>query len=266
MSGSSESDVFSVILESFALVLLTSPLLCLIWHTYCGWRCRSGEVQEVIMQHAPAASDSADRKKEVLAVLFNHEIAPSDLCCMDGKNSSFFHAELVPGGEAVKFIRTTSMQQSQTSESADRTRDEECGQEKEFRNDHVASLSMTDGTLSPCQTMPLEYHSFEADSEDLEVSKPVKASMRRGSSASIKSQSTAVSPKILGDRGVIPDNSTSCAICFNDYEEGDIVSWSKHPSCRHAFHQHCLLPWLMSHDTCPNCRWNYFTVKDSCDV
>lgn len=260
MSGSSESDAFSVILESLALVLLTSPLVCLIWHTYCGWRCRSDEVQEVIMQHAPPASDSEDRKKEVLAVLLNHEIAASDLCCMDA-NSSFFHIELVPGGEAVK-----SMQQIQTSETADRIRDEECGQKKEFRNARADSLSIIDCTLSPCQTMPLEYHSYEANSEDLEASKPMKAGIRRGSSASIKSQSTAVFPKMQGDRGVIPDNSTSCAICFNDYEEGDIVSWSKHPSCRHAFHQHCLIPWLMSHDTCPNCRFNYFTVKDSCDV
>lgn len=55
----------------------------------------------------------------------------------------------------------------------------------------------------------------------------------------------------------------TCAICLSDYVEGDTVCWSKHTSCRHVFHQDCLLPWLEAHDTCPNCRWNIFTNKNT---
>jgi hypothetical protein len=56
-----------------------------------------------------------------------------------------------------------------------------------------------------------------------------------------------------------------CSICLDDFVEGDLICWSKIPSCTHIFHQQCLLPWLVIHDSCPSCRCNIFSnSKSSC--
>jgi hypothetical protein len=54
-----------------------------------------------------------------------------------------------------------------------------------------------------------------------------------------------------------------CSICLDDFVEGDLICWSKIPSCKHIFHQQCLLPWLLLHDSCPSCRCNIFANNDS---
>jgi len=51
---------------------------------------------------------------------------------------------------------------------------------------------------------------------------------------------------------------TNCSICLLGYYCGDHVAWSKKPACQHTFHRDCLVPWLLKHDECPNCRCNYF--------
>mmetsp|Transcript_12035 Transcript_12035/g.26334 ORF Transcript_12035/g.26334 Transcript_12035/m.26334 type:complete len:145 (-) Transcript_12035:580-1014(-) len=55
-----------------------------------------------------------------------------------------------------------------------------------------------------------------------------------------------------------PGSHAECIICMMDYEVGDLVSWSRHQECRHAFHYHCLRSWLMTHQDCPICRRSYF--------
>lgn len=54
-----------------------------------------------------------------------------------------------------------------------------------------------------------------------------------------------------------------CPICLVEYNEEEIVCWSKNPSCTHVFHRDCLLPWLMTHDTCPNCRCSYMNTTQN---
>jgi hypothetical protein len=54
-----------------------------------------------------------------------------------------------------------------------------------------------------------------------------------------------------------------CSICLDDFVEGDLICWSKIPSCKHIFHQQCLLPWLLLHDSCPSCRCNIFANSES---
>lgn len=54
----------------------------------------------------------------------------------------------------------------------------------------------------------------------------------------------------------------TCGICLIDYRVGDIVAWSFHESCRHAFHAKCITDWLETTlqggrgrtATCPTCR------------
>ena len=56
-----------------------------------------------------------------------------------------------------------------------------------------------------------------------------------------------------------------CPICLLDYEEGDLISWSRNKQCHHYFHRDCLLVWLMKHEDCPYCRRPYL-VDFNADV
>ncbi|KAH7114577.1 hypothetical protein B0J13DRAFT_240260 [Dactylonectria estremocensis] len=51
--------------------------------------------------------------------------------------------------------------------------------------------------------------------------------------------------------------STSCSICTEDFEEGMKL---RSLPCGHAFHPHCVDPWLLERaETCPMCRHNVST-------
>jgi hypothetical protein len=46
----------------------------------------------------------------------------------------------------------------------------------------------------------------------------------------------------------------TCALCIDEYEEGDMVVWSD-LQCSHAFHKECLMQWLSKgKKRCPICR------------
>lgn len=47
-----------------------------------------------------------------------------------------------------------------------------------------------------------------------------------------------------------------CAICCDDYEEGDDIAYSRNQECHHFYHVDCILEWLMrdDHNDCPLCR------------
>ena len=59
--------------------------------------------------------------------------------------------------------------------------------------------------------------------------------------------------------GLVPN---CCAVCLGDYEVGDSLIWSSNNSCNHAFHQECIVEWLLKQNNrqtpCPLCR-NEFT-------
>ena len=55
----------------------------------------------------------------------------------------------------------------------------------------------------------------------------------------------------------VPNN---CAICLSSYEIGDKVVWSSNERCNHAFHEDCVVEWLikMQEGTpCPCCRQEF---------
>jgi Ring finger domain len=54
-----------------------------------------------------------------------------------------------------------------------------------------------------------------------------------------------------------PSSMPSCDICMLEYEEGDIVAWSRQTSCCHTFHADCIAHWLLRKPTCPSCRHPY---------
>ncbi|KAL9181079.1 hypothetical protein ACHAXT_009884 [Thalassiosira profunda] len=56
--------------------------------------------------------------------------------------------------------------------------------------------------------------------------------------------------KTLGDAEVKKGRRRSCplfcAICLQQYEPSERVSWSSNPECTHAFHEDCVVQWLVS--------------------
>ena len=59
----------------------------------------------------------------------------------------------------------------------------------------------------------------------------------------------------------VPDTAeTTCAICLDDFEAGDLLN--SQTKCSHRFHQDCLIMWLEHHDMCPICRRVMVTDSD----
>eukprot|EP01054_Gregarina_sp_Poly1_P004481 Gregarina_sp_Poly_1__4480@NODE_240_length_10883_cov_144_711446_g211_i0_p3_GENE_NODE_240_length_10883_cov_144_711446_g211_i0NODE_240_length_10883_cov_144_711446_g211_i0_p3_ORF_typecomplete_len420_score44_72zfRING_2/PF13639_6/8_2e03zfRING_2/PF13639_6/7_9e14zfrbx1/PF12678_7/2_7e10zfANAPC11/PF12861_7/3e03zfANAPC11/PF12861_7/2_8e08zfC3HC4_2/PF13923_6/2_7e03zfC3HC4_2/PF13923_6/9_1e07zfC3HC4/PF00097_25/3_4e03zfC3HC4/PF00097_25/1_5e05zfRING_11/PF17123_5/4_1e05zfC3HC4_3/PF13920_6/4_1e03zfC3HC4_3/PF13920_ len=48
-----------------------------------------------------------------------------------------------------------------------------------------------------------------------------------------------------------------CAVCQDEFVPGDICTrlTRNKDECGHMFHDHCLMPWLEAHNTCPVCRY-----------
>ncbi|XP_058078102.1 RING-H2 finger protein ATL54-like [Magnolia sinica] len=46
--------------------------------------------------------------------------------------------------------------------------------------------------------------------------------------------------------------ATECSVCLSEFRNNDPLKLL--PNCRHAFHCHCIDPWLKSNLSCPVCR------------
>lgn len=58
----------------------------------------------------------------------------------------------------------------------------------------------------------------------------------------------------------------SCAICLEQFQNGDNVCSSQNPNCDHVYHVSCILDWLLKSQECPCCRRNYLSIDRHCDV
>ncbi|KAG0469995.1 hypothetical protein HPP92_016695 [Vanilla planifolia] len=52
---------------------------------------------------------------------------------------------------------------------------------------------------------------------------------------------------------VAAGTAVGCPICLSDLTDGEKVRVL--PECRHRFHVGCIDTWLLSHSSCPTCRW-----------
>jgi Ring finger domain len=57
-----------------------------------------------------------------------------------------------------------------------------------------------------------------------------------------------------------PKAQPSCAICLEIFRNGDEISYSHDPLCRHEYHTTCIMEWLLKHLNCPYCRRFYIPV------
>uniref|UniRef100_A0A914HAZ8 RING-type domain-containing protein n=1 Tax=Globodera rostochiensis TaxID=31243 RepID=A0A914HAZ8_GLORO len=56
-------------------------------------------------------------------------------------------------------------------------------------------------------------------------------------------------------------NVNECAICLEEIETGEIQLRTL--PCAHVFHQCCIQPWLIEHNTCPKCRNQISNEEDT---
>lgn len=51
-----------------------------------------------------------------------------------------------------------------------------------------------------------------------------------------------------------------CAVCLCTYNEGETIVWSSNGKCKHAFHNECVVEWLIERQNgtpCPCCRQEF---------
>ena len=58
-----------------------------------------------------------------------------------------------------------------------------------------------------------------------------------------------------------------CAICLGSYQVNEAVVWSSNPDCLHAFHEDCLVDWLVHSSRqqgtpCPVCRQAFTDLQN----
>lgn len=64
-----------------------------------------------------------------------------------------------------------------------------------------------------------------------------------------------------GKKRTVPN---CCAVCLCFYEEGETVVWSSNRLCNHAFHEECVMEWLIKMQDgtpCPCCRQEFTDVN-----
>lgn len=104
----------------------------------------------------------------------------------------------------------------------------------------VRIQQLTDTIQSILQIPTEHFHIEFLDSTDVASRHTSVSQLFSGSSLML------VPPESVG-----PENEP-CAICRNNYNEGDIVR--KLNSCNHYFHARCVEEWFQTHNNCPVCR------------
>lgn len=271
---------------SIAFALFLAPwIICLLWGLFynCYYAIHLEDIEAE--QEQKRLKNLENRRLLALEALVNHEVTRYDLhpdlllidgkeaapsrsnsetenrvkdigksICNDSKALNFndIESQILEGSPEL-FSKTIDPQEEYQKEEEGALpilSDEACPDPCNNNND----LQLIDDAVSPLQ-IPVGGDNSKTMNSN--------GSLRMNRIAELRNSLSFTNSFVKDGLGSIPDFDSSCGICLAEYEEKDIVSWSKDPSCRHAFHQHCLVPWLMSHNTCPNCRWNYFTNKYS---
>jgi hypothetical protein len=224
--------LFHVVSEIFLLCFLVCPVLFLIIRVCCPSCAFQGGTQD-----AQPMNDPEKRRNDALTALVSHTVTIHDLRQTDGKDESHYTEWLDAGviGEA-SISSDAESQILQTTQKCGELNRECCN------DDHSSTLRRSVDTYNECIDNSQGNSATPAHVYDMPEESEMYTSM--------------------ADERKLHCFMT-CAVCLSDYVEGDTVCWSKNSSCRHVFHQHCLLPWLVSHDTCPSCRWNFFADKDT---
>lgn len=127
-------------------------------------------------------------------------------------------------------------------------RNDESRHDEEKRNGEVTDVEYTHVSV------PLPGHNFDCvkilDSDDSAPVKDEKKSKIRLFSSKEKEMAKEAkekpTPKDINENGERRSCPIFCAICLNEYETSERVSWSSNPACTHVFHEECITQWLVS--------------------
>ncbi|ESQ35395.1 hypothetical protein EUTSA_v10009557mg [Eutrema salsugineum] len=72
---------------------------------------------------------------------------------------------------------------------------------------------------------------------------------KQGRSPASKSSVESMPRVVIGED---KEKEGSCAICLEEWSEGDVAA---EMPCKHKFHSKCVEKWLAVHATCPLCRY-----------
>lgn len=87
--------------------------------------------------------------------------------------------------------------------------------------------------------------------------------------AAVVIQESGPQEQLPADEDLLSTNNNSkhddrCAICLEVYAVGDDLCTGKTENCCHAFHKHCMIDWIESHNRCPICRSNLIVQNEMC--
>lgn len=136
---------------------------------------------------------------------------------------------------------------------------------------HRKSRSRTNTNETNSSNMPSLAPSSSSSSNQLtgsQSSESMASSSNTNNSTKMDNSSdnnnnNATSPEEEEDLKSIPNN---CAICLSEYVSGDTIVTSCNSMCPHAFHQECIVEWLVKMQVgapCPCCRRTFVELSPS---
>jgi hypothetical protein len=159
----------------------------------------------------------------------------------------------------IKAIISLMMFSTQTAESKDlffaqELDDPAIHKQEENKNDHVPQQPEVVSRLR--KRLPSNFSEIsDEEINDIESSGPTrKACVAVACDEQDKDAQLYLRLPVKDEKGNFRTVDAECAICFSEYEVGDKVIWSG-LQCQHAFHDECIMPWLVKgKKRCPTCR------------
>lgn len=246
---------------AYAIARAAIAITFVVWGLYyCCFYSRRLDSREAELE-VQRKKNTEIRRKAALEALINHEVTLSDLQRINGSDvqqSPFDHHDKQ---QDVNFDDASFADNGSVLDDTGHLNLESARKAiaEQFGKKHQVASTPLKISHSTSNVSSSDYPVIT----DSNTSSMIEVPLGAPSSATINPNTDVLTSEMLDVDGDGPAHvfGPSCGICLTEYAEGDVVSWSKHPLCRHDFHQHCLLPWLMSHDTCPNCRRVFFATN-----
>lgn len=188
------------------------------------------------------AADSETKIEENSASSSETEVMNDTTSAADGEENRLpSPSSIDPVHSAVAATEAESSNDTKTTKSCMKPPD------SPGRNERRPLLSCDSDDSQDCLSDPVV---VEAE-EELNTA----AAAGTSSTSSVVSATPATNASYYDD---FEDDEDVCPICLDNFEVGDMVMWSRHNhgTCSHAFHEDCLLQWLLEQreNECPTCR------------